>query len=88
MNQPPLLTFNYGRNTLKRTALIIGAIIGDDWWQRRSPIISLLESILPSSHFPTADLLPCRAGLVLDAPCGCFLVKAPPPESCKSATGS
>ena len=30
MNQPPLLTFNYGRDTLKRTALIIGSIIGDD----------------------------------------------------------
>ncbi len=30
MNQPPLLTFNYGRDTLKRTALITRTIIGHD----------------------------------------------------------
>src|SRR6266576_6257478 len=42
------------------------------------------HSILPSSLFPTPDLLPSRAGLLLGALYGCFSVKAPLPESCIS----
>src|SRR6266550_637479 len=44
--------------------------------------------ILPSSHFLTPDLLPCRAGLLLGALYGCFSVQVPLPESCISVPGS